>query len=75
MKWLPLFTQTLYPINPEISENIPNLVDRLVLSLGCGSKGQQIFNISVFKSFMHHYICEEAQIEAYLIPKAKAFLG
>jgi len=51
-----------------------NLVDRLVLSLGCGNKGQQIYNISVFKTFMHNYICEEAQIESQLIPKAKALV-
>lgn len=60
IKWMPLFAQTLLPLSPEIYLNVPNLVDRLVTALKYGSKGQQIFHISVFKSFVHNYLSDEA---------------
>ena len=42
--------------------------------MGEGSKGRQIYHISVFKTFMHTYIVDEVQIQTLLLPKVKNFL-
>lgn len=58
VKWLPLLAQTLLPVNSEITQNLPQLVERLVSALNYGSKGQQIYHIAVFKTLMHNYLSD-----------------
>ena len=38
-----------------------------------GKKGQQIYHISVFKTFMHNYIVDETQIKSLVVPHAEDF--
>jgi hypothetical protein len=45
-------------------------VPALISTLRIGTKGQQIFHISVLKTLMHTYILDPIQVQNLLIPRA-----
>mgnify|MGYP000848225146 CR=1 FL=1 len=49
VRWLPVFAQVLLPVAEEVSERLRDITGVLVGALGVGSKGDQIFHISVLK--------------------------
>lgn len=51
-------------------QSLSKLVPALISTLKIGSKGQQIFHISVLKILIHTYILDPNQIENLLIPRA-----
>ena len=63
IKWLPLFHQILVPAGDPVAERLKDLTGVLMDCLKRGSKGKQIYHISVFKTFMHNYIIDQVQIE------------
>jgi hypothetical protein len=73
IKWLPLFHQILVPAGDPVAERLKDLTGVLMDCLKRGSKGKQIYHISVFKTFMHNYIIDQVQIETLLKPHAEVF--
>lgn len=60
----------LLPVGDSISERLKDLTSVLIDTLKQGSKGKQIYHLSVFKTFMHNYIIDETQIDTLLKPHA-----
>lgn len=61
------------PVGEPISDRLKDLTAVLVECLKQGSKGKQIYHLSVFKTFMHNYIVDETQIDTLLKPYASVF--
>lgn len=58
-----------------IAQQLNKIVPALLSTLKIGNKGQQIFHISVFKTLMHTYILDAAQIEDLLVPRAEELIN
>ncbi len=64
IKWLPLFHQILVPAGDPVAERLKDLTGVLMDCLKRGSKGKQIYHISVFKTFMHNFNSERLFMSA-----------
>ena len=62
LKWLPIFSQILQPINLNIAERVKDLNDILLRSMRLGSKAKEIFHTSVYKTFLQIYVTNPVQI-------------
>ena len=73
LKWLPIFSQLLQPINLDIAERVKDINVLLMRSMRLGSKAKQIYHTSVYRTFLQVYVTNPVQIEFLMMPLVGAY--